>query len=95
MTPAPVPVTLACLAVAVTVMARSAASAAARFHSAARRRADDTSESCDPGLVISRWVHDDRTRPCRYHSITDRGAGSRWCSGPSGLAFTAAVDGSG
>src|SRR5262249_37534620 len=73
------------LAAAVTVMPRSAVSAAERFHSAARHRADDNPESCDARLVSSRWVHDDRTRPSRYHSITDRGAGSRWCSGPSGL----------
>jgi hypothetical protein len=97
MTPAPAPVTLACLApvrlaAAVTVTAPSAAPAATQFHSPVRRRAYDTSESCDAGLVTSRWVHDDRTRPRRYYSITDRAAGTGPRAGRSGLASTAAVD---
>ena len=81
MTPAPVPVTLACLAAPVTVTARSAASAAARFDSAARRLAGDKSESCDAGLVTSQRVHADRTSPLGYYSITDRAAGGWPCSG--------------
>jgi hypothetical protein len=91
MTPAPAPVTLACLAAAVTVTSR-AASAAAHCHSPALRRADNTSESCDAGLVSSRWVHDQRTRPRRYYSMTGRSAGTGPSAGRSGLAFTAAVD---
>jgi hypothetical protein len=83
-------VTLACLAVAV-VTACSAGPAAARFHSAARRRADDKSESCDSGLVTGRWVHDDRTRWRRYYAITDRTAGSWPRAGRSRLASTAAL----
>jgi hypothetical protein len=80
MTAVRVPVTLACLAPArlgavVTVMARSATSAAAHFHSPARRRAGDKSDGCNAGLVTNRWVRDDRTRPRRYYSTTDRAAG--------------------
>jgi hypothetical protein len=90
MTPAPAPVTLACLDAAVTLISR-AASAAAHCHSAARLRAGDMSESCDTGLVTRRWIHADRTSPRRCYSITDPAAGSWLRSGRSGLAFTAAV----
>jgi hypothetical protein len=97
MTPVPAPVTLACLApgrfvAAVTVMAHSAASAAAHSYSAAPRSGDDRSESRDAGLVTGGRIDGDRTRPPRYYSMTDRAAGSWPRSGRCGLAFIAAVD---
>jgi hypothetical protein len=92
MTPAPAPVTRACHAATMTVTSH-AAPAAAHCRSAARRRAGDKSENCDPGLVTRRWIHADRTSPRRCHSITDPAAGSWLRSGPSGLAFTAALGG--
>jgi PadR family transcriptional regulator, regulatory protein PadR len=47
----------------------------------------------DAGLVTSRWVHDDTTRPRRYYTITDQGRESLVAFRADWSAFTAAVDG--
>jgi len=47
----------------------------------------------DAGLVTSRWIHDDQTRPRRYYSITDEGREHLEEFRAGWSAFTAAVDG--
>jgi PadR family transcriptional regulator, regulatory protein PadR len=47
----------------------------------------------DAGLVTSRWIHDDQTRPRRYYSITDQGREHLAAFRNDWSAFTAAVDG--
>ena len=47
----------------------------------------------DGGLVTSRWIHDDQTRPRRYYSITDQGRDHLTSFRADWLAFTAAVNG--
>ena len=47
----------------------------------------------DGGLVTSRWIHDDQTRPRRYYSITDQGRDHLTAFRADWLAFTAAVNG--
>jgi PadR family transcriptional regulator, regulatory protein PadR len=47
----------------------------------------------DAGLVTSRWVHDDTTRPRRYYSITDEGHKRLVAFCADWSAFTAAVNG--
>ena len=47
----------------------------------------------DAGLVTSRWIHDDQTRPRRYYSITDQGREHLAAFRADWSAFTAAVDG--
>ncbi len=47
----------------------------------------------DAGLVTSRWIHDDKTRPRRYYSITDQGREHLTAFRADWSAFTAAVDG--
>jgi len=47
----------------------------------------------DAGLVTSRWIHDDQTRPRRYYSITDHGREHLVAFRNDWSAFTAAVDG--
>jgi PadR family transcriptional regulator, regulatory protein PadR len=46
----------------------------------------------DAGLVTSRWIHDDQTRPRRYYSITKRGREHLVAFRTDWSAFTAAVD---
>jgi PadR family transcriptional regulator, regulatory protein PadR len=47
----------------------------------------------DAGLVTNRWVHDDKTRPRRYYSITDEGREHLVAFRADWSAFSAAVDG--
>ena len=47
----------------------------------------------DAGLVTNRWVHDDKTRPRRYYSITDQGREHLVAFRADWSAFSAAVDG--
>ncbi len=47
----------------------------------------------DAGLVTSRWIHDDQTRPRRYYSITDQGRDHLVAFRTDWFAFAAAVDG--
>src|SRR6201997_4608555 len=47
----------------------------------------------DAGLVTSRWIHDDQTRPRRYYSITDQGRDHLAAFRTDWAAFTAAVSG--
>ena len=46
----------------------------------------------DAGLVTSRWVNDDTTRPRRYYSITDKGHKHLAAFRGDWSAFAAAVD---
>ena len=46
----------------------------------------------DAGLVTNRWVHDDKTRPRRYYSITDEGSAHLMTFRAEWSAFSAAVD---
>jgi len=47
----------------------------------------------DAGLVTSRWIHDDQTRPRRYYSITKQGREHLVAFRTDWSAFTAAVNG--
>jgi PadR family transcriptional regulator, regulatory protein PadR len=47
----------------------------------------------DAGLVTNRWVHDDKTRPRRYYSITDEGREHLVAFRADWSAFSAAVNG--
>jgi PadR family transcriptional regulator, regulatory protein PadR len=47
----------------------------------------------DAGLVTSRRIHGDQTRPRRYYSITDQGREHLAAFRADWSAFTAAVDG--
>jgi PadR family transcriptional regulator PadR len=46
----------------------------------------------DSGMVTSRWVHDDQTRPRRYYSITDQGRRQLAAFQAEWSAFASAVD---
>ncbi len=46
----------------------------------------------DSGLVTSRWVHDDQTRPRRYYSVTDQGRRHLAAFQAEWSAFASAVD---
>jgi len=46
----------------------------------------------DGGLVTSRWIDDDQTRPRRYYSITDQGRRHLAAFRAEWSAFTSAVD---